>query len=76
MLPVEKAAEEARQTRPLVTSLFLMKPFGLLIGFSGVGMYGAQSVSQGRGSLAGIQTHLTIYGMEAYCTRIMHPDLP
>lgn len=26
--------------RPLVVSLFLMKPFGLLIGFAGLGMYG------------------------------------
>lgn len=35
-----ESAEEARKISPLVTTLFLMKPVGLLIGFAGPEMYG------------------------------------
>lgn len=35
-----ESTEEAREIRPLVITLFLMKPFGLLIGFMGLEMYG------------------------------------
>lgn len=35
-----ESTEEAGEIRPLVTTLLLMKPFGLLIGFTGLDMYG------------------------------------
>lgn len=34
-----ESTEEAKEIRPLVITLFLMKPFGLLIGFAGLEMY-------------------------------------
>lgn len=68
-----ESTEEAKEIRPLVITLFLRKPLGLLIGFAGLEMNGhclflcQEEVWQDQAQAWQFR------GLKAYSTRIMRP---